>query len=55
MQEFDKLKEIVAACADDMDKFGKGNKAAGTRIRKSMQEIKAQAQVVRQAVLAKRE
>ena len=51
MQEFEKLRELVEACADDVGKFNGGNKAAGTRIRKAMQEIKAQAQLVRKTVL----
>ena len=55
MVEYDKLKEIVESCVNDIDKFESGNKAAGTRVRKSMQEIKAQAQICRQAVMKKRE
>ena len=51
MQEYDKLKAIVEACASDVEKFESGNKAAGTRIRKAMQEIKNQAQDVRKKVL----
>jgi len=51
MQEYDKLKVIVEACASDVEKFESGNKAAGTRIRKAMQEIKNQAQDVRKKVL----
>ncbi len=54
MQEFEKLRELAEACAGDIDKFKSGNKAAGTRIRKAMQEIKAQAQLVRKAVLGKK-
>ena len=42
------LKDIVDNCADDFQKFyDKGNKAAGTRIRKAMQDIKAKAQEIR--------
>ena len=55
MIEFDKLKEIVESCAGDITKFKNGNKAAGTRVRKSMQDIKNQAQEVRKAVLQKQE
>lgn len=53
--EYNKLKEIVEGCAGDVDKFEHDNKAAGTRVRKAMQEVKAQAQTVRQAVLKKRD
>lgn len=55
MTEFDKLKEIIESCNGDIAKFEGGNKAAGTRIRKAMQDIKNQAQEVRKAVLQKRE
>lgn len=53
MEEYQKLKELVEACASDVEKFGSGNKAAGTRIRKAMQEVKNQAQEVRKKVLNK--
>ena len=39
----------------DVQKWAAGNKAAGTRVRKAMQEIKKIAQEVRVAVLAGRE
>ncbi len=55
MKEFDKLKEIVENCSGDIAKFEGDNKAAGTRVRKAMQDIKNQAQEVRKAVLKKRE
>ena len=35
---------------DDLEKFNSGNKSAGTRVRKNMQEIKNLAQDVRVAV-----
>lgn len=54
MDEYIKLKEIVEDCASDIAKFESGNRAAGTRIRKAMQEIKHQAQEVRKAILDKR-
>lgn len=53
MIEFDKMKEIIENCTADVEKFDSGNKAAGTRVRKVMQEIKSQAQAVRQSVLKK--
>ncbi len=55
MDEYIKLKKIVEDCAADIAKFEGGNRAAGTRIRKAMQEAKKQAQEVRKAVLDKRE
>jgi hypothetical protein len=42
------LKAIVENAEDDFKKFyEKGNKAAGTRVRKAMQDIKAKAQEIR--------
>jgi len=48
------MNEILAEIQDDATKFEeKGNKAAGTRVRKAMQNIKAVAQEVRVYVSAK--
>ena len=38
---YEKLKAVVEAASDDVAKADSGNRAAGTRVRKSMQEIKA--------------
>ncbi len=54
MQEYERLKELVAAAEDDVIKAQGGNKAAGTRVRKSMQEIKQAAQEVRLRILETR-
>ena len=54
MQEFDDLKAKVALVEEDLVKAEAGNKAAGTRVRKGMQEIKALAQAVRVKILATR-
>lgn len=54
MQEFDQLKALVEAAADDVAKAEGGNKAAGTRVRKHMQDIKNAAQAVRVKVLESR-
>ena len=51
MMEYDRLRELVAAAEDDLLKAEGGNKAAGTRVRKAMQEIKAAAQEVRKKIL----
>ncbi len=51
MMEYDRLKELVAAAEDDLLKAEGGNKAAGTRVRKAMQEIKAAAQDLRKKIL----
>lgn len=45
------LQQLVAAMAADFQKFYQdGNKAAGTRVRSAMQELKAFAQTVRNEV-----
>ena len=51
MQEFESLKTLVAETEIDINKAEGGNKAAGTRVRKQMQEIKKAAQAVRNCVL----
>ena len=55
MQEYENLKHLVAEIEDDLNKAVGGNKAAGTRVRKRMQEIKAEAQKIRQRILEGRE
>ena len=55
MQEYETLKRLVDEAADDVSKAHGGNKAAGTRVRKKMQEIKAAAQDVRKKILEGRE
>ena len=54
MQEYDMLKEMVVAAEDFVIKAEGGNKAAGTRVRKTMQEIKQAAQQVRIKILEER-
>lgn len=54
MQAYEQLKQLVAAAEEDIRKAEGGNKAAGTRARKAMQEIKAAAQAVRVALLESR-
>ena len=51
MDEYLKLKQLVDEVADDIYKAVGGNKAAGTRVRKIMQDIKNTAQEVRKKVL----
>lgn len=55
MSAFTKLKELVTATEADATAFyEKGNKAAGTRLRKALQEIKVLAQEGRNEVTAKK-
>lgn len=51
MLEFDQLKQMVLDAEGDVLKAEGGNKAAGTRVRKTMQDIKNAAQDVRKKVL----
>lgn len=51
MQEYEQLKKMVEQVAEDVAKAEGGNKAAGTRVRKAMQDIKSAAQAVRVKVL----
>ena len=54
MQEYEDLKILVAEIEGDIKKAEGGNKAAGTRVRKQMQQVKQAAQVVRSKVLEMR-
>jgi hypothetical protein len=51
MQEYEALKVLVAEIEGDVSKAEGGNKAAGTRVRKQMQEIKQACQNVRNRIL----
>lgn len=55
MEEFEHLKQLLKDIEEDMMKAEGGNKAAGTRVRKTMQDVKNTAQVVRQKVLELRD
>lgn len=55
MQSYENLKNLIEATADDVAKCAGGNKAAGTRVRKAMQDIKNAAQDVRKEVLSMRD
>lgn len=48
MKKFDELKKLVTTLEADADKFyNKANSAAGTRVRKGMQDLKNIAQAIR--------
>ena len=48
MKKFFELKELLTSLENDADKFySKGNSAAGTRLRKGMQDMKNMAQAIR--------
>lgn len=55
MENYTKLKELVTSIEADADKFyNNGNSAAGTRVRKGLQEIKTLAQEIRNEVTSKK-
>ncbi len=54
MKVFEKLYEVLDNVSSDVEKFNNGNKSAGTRIRKAMQEVKNIAQEVRVEVQTKK-
>lgn len=51
MEQFEKLKKLILESEDDFSKFyEKNNQAAGTRVRKAMQDLKTMAQDIRKEV-----
>lgn len=54
VEAYERLKKLIAEVEPDMQKAAGGNKAAGTRVRQSMQDIKKAAQDVREAILSLR-
>lgn len=51
MPEYEQLKQMVADAEEDVSKAVGGNKAAGTRARQKMSEIRTTAMDVRKKVL----
>lgn len=51
MQEYENLRVLIAEIESDVNKAQGGNRAAGTRVRKQMQDIKKAAQAVRNSIL----
>jgi hypothetical protein len=48
MNRFEQIKELIMSLEGDFNKFyDKGNQAAGTRVRKGMQDLKTLAQEIR--------
>lgn len=48
MKRFNEVKDLIQSLEGDFEKFyDKGNQAAGTRVRKGMQELKNLAQEIR--------
>ncbi|KRP07102.1 MAG: histone H1 [Sphingobacteriales bacterium BACL12 MAG-120813-bin55] len=54
-EKFAQIRAILALAEDDMTKFlEKGNKTAGTRLRKNLQQVRELSQDIRKEVLEKR-
>ena len=54
-EKFAQIRAILALAEDDMSKFlEKGNKTAGTRLRKNLQQVRELSQDIRKEVLEKR-
>ncbi|RKR80153.1 hypothetical protein BDD43_0248 [Mucilaginibacter gracilis] len=55
MEKFNALKELIASAEKEAAAFyDKGNKAAGTRLRNAMQELKVAASDIRKEVTEKK-
>ncbi len=54
MEAYDRLVRIVEEIAEEVRKAEGGNKAAGTRVRKAMQDVKKAAQDLRVGILETR-
>jgi hypothetical protein len=50
MQKYETLKQLVANMEADVQKFYNGNNAAGTRVRKHLQDVKKACQDMRNEV-----
>jgi len=55
MEKFEKVKELIASIEADADKFyNKANGAAGTRVRRGMQDLKVLATEIRKEITQKK-
>ena len=55
LETYEQLKALITTSEEDVRKAAGGNKAAGTRVRKLMQDAKNMAQSLRVKVLETRE
>ncbi|MEM1011941.1 MAG: histone H1 [Planctomycetota bacterium] len=53
-ESYQQLRDLIAEAEDDVRKAEGGNKAAGTRVRKRLQDVKNHAQDMRKLVLEQR-
>ena len=54
METLEQIKELTEQLSVDVNKFYAGNKSAGTRARKTSQELKTLLQTLRGEILGKR-
>ena len=54
MDSLTQLEQLIDSCKEDYNKAKGGNKAAGTRVRKLMQDVKNMAQEIRKEMLESR-
>lgn len=52
MEKFEQMKQVLEAATVDVDKAANGNKAAGVRARKALQEVRTLAQELRKDISA---
>lgn len=55
MESFERLKTLITQAEEDLKKAEGGNRAAGTRVRALMQDVKNAAQEIRQKILELRD
>ncbi|MFG0306539.1 MAG: histone H1 [Phycisphaerales bacterium JB040] len=55
MDNLTQLEQLIDSCKEDYNKAKGGNKAAGTRVRKMMQDVKNLAQEIRKEMLESRD
>ena len=55
LETYEQIEDLVVVLEDDVRKASGGNRAAGTRVRKAMQELKSMAQSLRVKVLEDRD
>ena len=52
MQAYEQLRHLLAGVEEDVQKAAGGNKAAGTRVRKVMQDVRETAKQLRADILS---
>ncbi len=55
LETYEQLKSLIASIEEDVQKAAGGNRAAGTRVRKQLQEVKNISQTLRVEILEARD